>query len=340
MAREGKFRDEAVLRVEAGRGGDGCCSFRREKYVSFGGPNGGDGGHGGNVVLRAVAHENSLFRLSRTRTIRADSGRPGGTNNKTGASGEHTVVEVPTGTQVRDLERGNLMADLESEGDEVVVALGGKGGRGNARFVSSTNQAPRRYDKGTEGESRDLALELKLVADIGLVGLPNAGKSTLLRRVTQARPKVADYPFTTLDPNLGIWETGQQERPTLVLADIPGLIEGASDGKGLGLQFLRHVERTRVLLHMVDCSDSDGEPSESFRVIRDELASHSDALASRRTLLIATKVEDEASALRAESLFAAAGTQGICISSVTGEGLGSLLQAFLGEVNSTSDRRN
>ncbi|MBT4560907.1 MAG: GTPase ObgE [Planctomycetes bacterium] len=318
------FRDEAIVSVTAGSGGPGCSSMRREKYVIQGGPDGGDGGAGGHIVFRAIPHENSLFRIARMRLIRAENGQPGGPRNRTGRGGSSTIIDLPVGTQIRDAEFGNLLADLAKLGDEVVIAEGGKGGRGNARFTSATQQAPTHSEEGLEGERRDLRLELKLVADIGLLGLPNAGKSTFLRRVTAARPKVAEYPFTTLDPGLGIMETGG-DPPTLIIADIPGIIEGASDGKGLGFQFLRHVERTRALLHLVDVSLPDEDPVTQWRIIRDELASYGEGLEERDTLLVATKVESEESEKRAQALFEAAGlTDGLMISSVTGRGLEAL----------------
>jgi len=318
------FRDEAIVAVTAGNGGPGCSSMRREKYVIQGGPDGGDGGGGGNIVFRAIEHENSLFRIARLRHVRAENGQPGGPRNRTGRSGAATYIDLPVGTQVRDAEHGNLLADLAKVGDEVVIVEGGKGGRGNARFATATQQAPTHSEEGIEGERRDLRLELKLVADIGLLGLPNAGKSTFLRRVTAARPKVADYPFTTLDPSLGIMETGSNP-PTLIIADIPGFIEGASDGKGLGFQFLRHVERTRALMHLVDVSSPDEDPVEQWRVIRDELESYGEGLENRDSLLVATKVESEEAEQRAQALFKEAGlSDGLMISSVTGRGLDEL----------------
>lgn len=338
MARDGMFQDETTLTVHAGRGGDGCCSFRREKYVSMGGPDGGDGGKGGSVLLRAVVHENSLYRISRNRIVQAGNGQPGGGNNRSGAQGKSVEICVPVGTQVFDLQHGNLLADLKVPDETLLVAQGGRGGRGNSRFSSATNQAPRRFDLGTDGESRELRLELKLVADVGLVGLPNAGKSTLLARVTAARPKIANYPFTTLNPSLGIWDSQSNSGSQLVLADIPGLIEGASDGKGLGHQFLRHVERTRVLLHLVDCSAEAEDPLGDWRAIRAELEAYSSALAERPTILAATKVEDEDSEARAEALFEESGRQGLILSSVTGRGLAELRAQLLGEVSELKER--
>jgi GTP-binding protein len=322
------FRDEALLRVQAGKGGDGCVSFHREKYVTRGGPDGGDGGRGGDVIFEAVTHENSLFRLARMRQVQAGNGVPGGSSNKFGAHGEDIVLSVPVGTQVRDAARGNLLADLDQDGARVVIAQGGKGGKGNARFSSATNQAPRHASAGEDGEQRELRLELKLVADIGLLGMPNAGKSTLIARLTAARPRVASYPFTTLDPSLGIMETGGTPE-TLVIADIPGLIEGAADGKGLGHQFLRHVERTRVMLHLVDCSATADDPVEACQAIEKELVQYPGDLAERPRLLVATKIEDDESEQRAEALFAAMDRPGLKISSATGRGLDSLRAALL-----------
>ncbi len=328
MRREGMFRDEALLKVQAGRGGDGCSSFHREKYVTQGGPDGGDGGDGGSVVFEAVTHENSLFRIARQRQVAAADGRPGGPNNCTGGKGEDLVLKVPVGTQVRDATHRNLLADLDEAGKTVVIAKGGKGGKGNARYATPTHQTPRHFTRGHDGEGRELLLELKLVADVGLLGLPNAGKSTLISRLTAARPRVASYPFTTLDPSLGIMQTGG-EPDTLVIADIPGLIEGASEGKGLGHQFLRHVERTRVLLHLVDCSGVAEDPVEAYQAIVGELEGYKSDLLSRERVLAATKIEDEESRQRAEELFKAAGMRGLMISSVTGEGLDELRRELL-----------
>lgn len=332
------FRDEAVLRATAGRGGDGCSSLHREKFQALGGPDGGDGGHGGSVILQAVANRNSLFHITRQYHARAQNGRPGESNNRTGRSGDDLLLEVPVGTQIRDTKRGNLLADLDSPGRTVTIAKGGKGGRGNARFASATNQTPRYAENGAPGEEREVTLILKLVADVGLVGLPNAGKSTLLSRLTSARPRVGAYPFTTLDPSLGMMEVEGSER-IVVLADIPGLIEGAHDGKGLGHQFLRHVERTRVLLHLVDCSATAGDPLEDWKVIREELRAYSAELASRPQIVAATKVEDDASEVKAQRLiasvaeeFAGSARALLMISAVTGRGLTSLRHALFERV--------
>ena len=320
MKQDGMFRDEAVLHVRAGKGGDGCYSLHREKYVTQGGPDGGDGGHGGSVIIVATSHENSLFRVARQREHFAQHGCPGSPNNCSGAKGESIEIRVPVGTQIKDARRGNLLADLKEDGDRVVIAEGGRGGKGNARFASATHQTPDRFEKGAPGEDRQVALELKLVADIGFVGLPNAGKSTLLRTLTSARPRVGAYPFTTLDPSLGVMETGADPH-SLVLADIPGLIEGANEGKGLGHQFLRHVERTKILLHLVDCSVDSADPWEDFQTIRQEITAFSSELAQRSWLLLATKVEDDASRLRAENLMQKSGQDGLMISAAMAQGL-------------------
>ena len=325
---ESMFRDEAVLRCTAGKGGAGCSSMHREKYVNMGGPDGGDGGDGGDVILRADAQESSLFRLARHDHVTAEDGRPGEGNNRTGRRGAEVRLTVPVGTLIRDAKRGNLLADLHRDGMELVVAAGGKGGRGNARFATSVNQAPTHAERGTPGEDRLIRLELKLVADVGLVGLPNAGKSTLLGAMTAARPKVGAYPFTTLDPALGILSGGREAGRDLVLADLPGLIEGAADGKGLGHRFLRHVERTRMLLHLVDCSADAPDPIADWRTVREELRGYSEALAARPTLLLATKVEDEESAAKAAALLEAAGG-GMPISAATRTGLDELRTELL-----------
>ncbi|MGB0952449.1 MAG: GTPase ObgE [Planctomycetota bacterium] len=329
---ENMFRDEAVMVAIAGKGGAGCTSFHREKYVNMGGPDGGDGGRGGDVVLVADSQENSLFRVTRNHHARAGDGQPGGGNNRSGKYGDHLHVKVPVGTQIYDFERGNMLADLDHDGAKVVVAEGGKGGRGNARFTTAVQQAPSHSERGVLGEQRKLRLELKLVADIGLLGLPNAGKSTLISRMTAARPRVADYPFTTLDPSLGILDLGYGDR-NLVMADIPGLIEGASDGKGLGGQFLRHIERTRVLLHLVDCATTaDTEPEEAYRVIRGEIEAYDSDLKDRPSLVVATKIEDEEGVARAMAFFEAIGKEPRLISAATGRGLDLLRQDLVGLV--------
>ena len=328
------FRDEASIEVIAGKGGDGMSCFRREKYVIRGGPDGGDGGDGGSVLLVASSTLNSLLRVGRSYRYSADKGQPGGSRKCTGARGQSLRVLVPVGTQVFDADEGTLLFDLAHEGDELLVARGGRAGKGNVRFANSVRQAPNHYTPGKEGERRSLNLVLKLFAEVGLLGLPNAGKSTFLSRVTEARPKIADYPFTTLDPQVGIAKVGDYD--TLVLADLPGLIEGAAEGAGLGHRFLRHVERCRVLLHLVDVSPgATDEPAEAWRTLDRELLNYSAALHAKPRIVVATKhFEGEGSVEGLETLrqaVAEAGAGGerptlvYPISSVTGEGLSELL---------------
>lgn len=321
------FVDELEIMVRAGKGGDGCICFLRDKRTLRGGPNGGDGGHGGDIVLLPTTHCNTLFHLTGRGVFGAPNGEPGMPVNCSGKAADNLTIEVPVGTVVLDAERGNVLMDLATPDQPWVLARGGHGGRGNARFATATNRSPRQAEHGKAGEERRVLLTLKLIADVGLLGLPNAGKSTLLATLTKARPKIAGYPFTTLEPMLGIAQ-GPGES-TFVLADIPGLIEGASDGKGLGDKFLKHVERTRLLLHLVDCSDLPMAPPEAaFRTIRAELAQHSADLAARPTLLVATKVEDEAARQRAAALAASTGLPVFPISSATGHGLPELVLAI------------
>ena len=331
------FRDECEIEVFAGKGGDGLSSFRREKYVPKGGPDGGNGGDGGSVVLLARDDVTSLLSIGRKPFYKAKGGGPGGPRNRSGANGADEVLHVPIGTQVKDAERGHLLRDLVAEGDSVIVAQGGRGGRGNATFATSTRQAPRHAETGKLGESRRLKLELKLFAEVGLVGLPNAGKSTLLSVVSAAEPKIADYPFTTLHPQVGIAKVSHLD--TLVMADLPGLIEGAASGAGLGHQFLRHVERCRVLMHLVDCSATASDDSlAEVEVIRSELREYSQELAERPTLYVASKVEDDEAEQRAAALEEALGERVFRISSVMGEGLEALLRAALDEVRTARER--
>jgi GTP-binding protein len=321
------FRDECEIEVEAGKGGDGLVSFRREKYAAKGGPNGGDGGKGGDVVLVASDTQNSLLSIGRRPRYAAQNGQPGGPNDRSGEEGADLVLDVPAGTQVVDREHGHVLADLLEPGRRLVLARGGKGGRGNASFKSSVHQTPRRAEQGRPGETRAVRLELKLFAEVGLIGLPNAGKSTFLSTVSAATPKIADYPFTTLVPHVGIATVGDYD--TLVFADLPGLIEGAAEGAGLGHRFLKHVERCRVLLHLVDVSaDATAAPEEALRVIERELERYSPELYRRPRIVAATKVEDEASAAAAERLEAALGRPIHRISAVLGEGVEPLLRAL------------
>ncbi|MCG6964847.1 MAG: GTPase ObgE [Acidobacteria bacterium] len=323
------FIDSARITVFAGRGGNGCVSFRREKFVPRGGPNGGDGGRGGSVILRADPSFNTLLHVHHRRTVRATRGAHGEGSNRTGASGRDEVVAVPPGTVVRDASSGEVLGDLVEAGQTLVVARGGRGGRGNARFATSTNQAPRRAEEGRAGEERELELELKLIADVGLVGLPNAGKSTLLSRVSAARPKIAAYPFTTLEPYLGVVDLGGDGLRTLVMADIPGLIEGAHEGAGLGLQFLRHIERCRVLAHLVDLTEPE-KIAAGVEAVRTELAAHARPLDGRPWVLIGTKldaaVERQEAAAAVENVAVLHDVAWTVISAVTGEGVEGMLE--------------
>jgi GTP-binding protein len=285
-----KFVDEARIHVYAGKGGDGCMSFRREKYIPFGGPNGGDGGDGGSVYLQADPDLNTLVDYRFNRLHRAENGRPGQGSNCTGRHGEDLVLRVPVGTIVWNLETEEQIADVSTPGERVIVAQGGQHGLGNLRFKTSVNRAPRKTTKGTLGEERELRLELRLLADVGLLGFPNAGKSTFIRSVSAATPKVADYPFTTLHPNLGVVRVGEGQ--SFVIADIPGVIEGAAEGAGLGLQFLRHLTRTNLILHLVDIAPIDGsDPVDSVRILRAELAKYSEELAAKPSWLILNKID-------------------------------------------------
>jgi GTP-binding protein len=286
-----KFVDEATLKVQAGNGGRGSISFRREKFIPFGGPDGGDGGHGGSVYLRATGGINTLADFRISRTFKAQHGQPGGGRDCTGACGEDLHVAVPVGTVVQDVDTGETIGDLAQPGQSVMVARGGKGGWGNTRFKSSTNRAPRQHGSGLPGERRTLKLEMKLIADVGLLGLPNAGKSTLIRAVSAARPRVADYPFTTLHPNLGVVSVG--EHRSFVMADIPGLIEGAAEGAGLGIRFLKHLQRTRLLLHLVDIAPPDpaADPVKDARALTAELKKFDTGLARRERWLVLNKLD-------------------------------------------------
>jgi GTP-binding protein len=286
-----KFIDEADIRVEAGAGGRGCVSFRREKFVPRGGPDGGDGGDGGSVYLVAREGINTLADFRVQRRFRAESGRGGSGKDMTGAAGADLIIEVAKGTVVTDLDTGETLGDLSHDGDRLLVAKGGQGGRGNTRFKTSVNRAPRQSDPGQPGEKRKLGLALKLLADVGLLGAPNAGKSTLTRAISAARPKVADYPFTTLHPQLGVVHVGTDR--SFVVADIPGLIEGAAEGAGLGIRFLKHLERTRLLLHVVDACEelTGGDPAATYRAVEGELGEYSDALADRPRWLVLNKLD-------------------------------------------------
>ncbi len=325
-----KFVDEATLRVEAGKGGNGCVSFRREKYVAFGGPDGGDGGDGGCVYLQADESINTLADFRITKVYRAEHGQAGMGRQRTGRSGQDCIVPVPMGTTVYDRDTGELIGDMTAHEQRLLVAQGGFHGLGNTRYKSSTNRAPRQSSPGSQGEQRDLRLELKLLADIGLVGLPNAGKSTLLSVVSAARPKIADYPFTTLYPQVGVVSVGPLRSFTLV--DLPGLIEGAAEGAGLGIRFLKHTQRTRLLFHVVDTAPVDGsDVAASVRQIEQELARFSDVLAGRERWLVFNKMDVAASEV-VEAVVAELGWKGPVyrISALSRQGLEPLLQDAMG----------
>ncbi|MBI1894389.1 MAG: GTPase ObgE [Candidatus Rokubacteria bacterium] len=321
------FVDEVEIEVRAGDGGRGCVSFRREKYVPRGGPDGGDGGHGGDVIFEADPGLHTLLDYRYQRHYRAGRGVHGQGSNQTGASASHLILRVPVGTVVFDADTGGCLGDLAAQGEQLVVARRGRGGRGNARFASPTHQVPRQAEPGRPGERRRLRLELKLLADVGIVGFPNAGKSTLISKLSAARPKVADYPFTTLTPHLGL--VRMEDGRDFVLADIPGLIPGAAQGKGLGSRFLRHVERCRLLVHLVDLDPATGrDPIADFKALQAELQAYSPALAARPQVVAANKRDLPGSPIRLEPLeaFCQRARLPFCaISALTGEGLASLL---------------
>lgn len=330
------FVDEVRIFVKAGDGGDGACSFRREKYVPHGGPDGGDGGDGGDVVLVAIRRLTTLLDLRYQQRYQAKPGGSGEGSNRHGRSAPDVRIPVPVGTVVTDDATGTVLADLTTEGQTCVVARGGRGGRGNARFATSTNRVPTRTEPGAPGEERWLRLELKLIADVGLVGLPNAGKSTLLSAISAAHPKIAEYPFTTLTPNLGVVSWGDDH--SFVVADIPGLIEGAHKGKGLGFQFLRHIERTSFLLHLVDISEwAPGDPVETFKQLRHELRAYNAALPTRPFAVVGTKLDIKGNEHRLERLRTYCTTEQIqffAVSAVRREGLDSLIRAVGKQVES------
>ena len=324
-----QFIDEATIRVRAGKGGHGALSFRREKYIAKGGPDGGNGGSGGDVILIADAALNTLVDFRYQPLYRAPNGQPGSGRNKTGASGDDLVVKVPLGTQVVDEETREIVGDLASADARLCVARGGRPGFGNAHFKSSTNRAPRQTTQGTPGDERRLRLQLKVLADVGLLGMPNAGKSTFIRAVSAAKPKVADYPFTTLVPHLGVVAAGSER--SFVVADVPGLIDGAADGAGLGPQFLRHLSRTRILLHLVDCAPLDGsDPVANAHLIEAELAAYSESLALRPIWLVLTKAdllpEPELQALLERCAATLGRTRRYALSAVSGTGINELVQ--------------
>ncbi len=347
------FVDEGKIFVKAGNGGNGCVAFRREKYVPRGGPSGGDGGNGGSIYLEANLNDNTLLRYRYNREFKADRGRHGEGSNCTGYSGEDMILKVPVGTLAFDDQTGETIADLATPGQRVLIVHGGRGGRGNQHFAKPWHQAPREHEDGFPGEERHLRLELKLLADVGLVGFPNAGKSTLISVISAARPKIANYPFTTLEPNLGVVNAdglsrapsarggtgghGTELGRTFVVADLPGLIEGAHEGAGLGIRFLRHVERTRLLVHLIDTSDSNEEdPVHSFEVINGELAAFSESLIKKPMIVVATKLDATTDRARLEALREFCKKRGLefhSISAATGDGVKDLVRSMAGALD-------
>lgn len=325
-----KFLDQAKIYVKSGSGGAGSISFRREKYIEYGGPDGGDGGRGGDVYIECVQNLNTLIDFRYQQHYKAKNGTPGMGRNRSGPSGDDCVIKVPPGTQVFDEDNETLLADLETPGDRVLIAKGGNGGFGNAHFKSSTNQAPRHANPGLPGEELTLWLRLKLIADAGLVGLPNAGKSTFLATVSAAKPKIGDYPFTTLHPNLGVVRAGDLD---FVLADIPGLIEGASEGAGLGTRFLGHVERTSVLLHLVDATQED--VAVAYRVVREELEAYDEGLAEKPEIVALSKADalsDDELVRRFDELKAECNERPLILSTVSGRGVDDALFAIVHKI--------
>ncbi len=324
-----KFVDQVRIRVRAGDGGNGCVSFRRERYIPKGGPDGGDGGKGGDVILQADSQLSTLLDLSYPQQFRARKGSHGKGKNQTGRDGKDLIIRVPVGTLVWDDETGELLQDLLLDGQQYVAASGGRGGRGNARFATPTHRAPRHAEKGEKGEERWLRLDLKLLADVGIVGFPNTGKSTLLSRISSARPKIGDYPFTTLAPNLGVVERG--EGRVFIVADIPGLIEGASKGAGLGLTFLRHVERTKLLIHLLDISgEPEKSPLKAFETLNRELKAYHPSLVTKTQIIALNKIDLPSVRDRAETVkkeFEQIGHRLYMISGQTGEGVDELILA-------------
>lgn len=320
------FVDYAKIIIKSGDGGDGAATFRREKYVAAGGPDGGDGGRGGDIYFEVDPNANTLIDFRYTKKFKAENGQNGSGSHRFGKSGSDCIVKVPLGTIVKDAETGKVIVDLSTEGQKELILKGGRGGKGNSHFATSTRQAPRFAIDGEKGKEKEVILELKLLADVGLVGFPNVGKSTILSRVTKATPKIADYHFTTIDPNLGVVKT--EHGDSFVLADIPGIIEGASEGIGLGTQFLRHVERTRLLLHVIDIAGTEGRnPVDDFNKINDELKKYSEKLSSRKQIIVANKIDsmqDDSNLKEIEKVAKQKDIEIYKISAVTGEGLNEL----------------
>jgi GTP-binding protein len=323
-----KFVDEAKIYVKSGRGGRGCVSFRREKFVPRGGPNGGDGGDGGDIIIISKENMTSLLDYHYKQHYRARDGEHGRGKDQHGKNAPTLLIPIPVGTVVKDFFTGEILGDLTEDGQTLVVAKGGRGGRGNARFATPTNRAPRHVEPGEEGEERTLVLELKLLADVGIIGFPNAGKSTLISRISAARPKIADYPFTTLIPNLGV--VGYNEGKTFVVADIPGLIKGAHEGAGLGIKFLRHIERTKILIHLLDLSPfTERDPIEDYHVMNEELEAYSLELKKKPQIIVLNKVDITEAREKLEEMktyFEKLGIRVFPISSATGEGVKELIE--------------
>ncbi len=321
------FIDEVIISIQAGNGGAGCCSFRREKYVPLGGPDGGDGGDGGDIIFEVDSHLSTLTDLKNNRLYKANCGSSGKGKTMTGKRGKNLVIKVPAGTLVKDRDKLTLLADLTKHETQYVAAYGGKGGRGNARFKSSRNRAPRKFDLGIETDEKKLFLELKLLADVAVIGLPNAGKSTFISKISHARPKIADYPFTTLIPNLGVVQL--EDFSTFVAADIPGLVEGAHRGKGLGIRFLKHTERSRLLVHLLDFSSGNiRDPLDDYRIVQNELECFSKRLYERPQILVASKVDHTEAKEKFQEFelrLKEVNADVHVISSMTGEGLPKLL---------------
>ena len=332
-----KFIDEATIAVQSGKGGRGCVSFRRERFIPRGGPDGGDGGKGGDVLLKATSRKRTLYHFQFKRQFKAEDGAPGQGSQKTGRGGADLVIEVPVGTLVRNSENGVVLADLVSDGDTYVVAEGGRGGRGNKKFATANHRTPRFAQPGEPDQSLSLSLELKLLADVGIIGLPNAGKSTLIGMLSSTHPKIGNYPFTTLSPNLGVMRVGNRE--PIVLADVPGLIEGAHQGAGLGIRFLRHIERTRMLIHLLDASQIDPtQPLATLEAVNRELALYSERLALEPQLVVLNKIDiPETDRLVAAFVQSAGAPESLAISAVTGEGIQPLIDAVVRMLASLED---
>jgi GTP-binding protein len=321
------FIDEAKIWVKAGDGGNGCVSFRREKYIPKGGPDGGDGGRGGNIYFQAVENLDTLMDFAGKHHWQAQKGQPGSGNNKHGANGQDLIIDVPPGTLIYDVDLGLLLKDLDAVAMKVRICRGGRGGKGNKAFATPTNQTPRHATPGKKGQERNIKLELKLIADVGLVGMPNAGKSTLISRCSAARPKIADYPFTTIEPVLGIVELSDFRR--FVMADIPGLIEGAHSGAGLGYEFLKHIERTRIIVHILDIMPTVGsDPAANYQTIRNELEQYSKALAQKEEIIVANKIDLDPDGKRVNDLRKKLNRNVCSISAVTGEGVRELSESL------------